>query len=111
MTIPTCTHIKSDGIRCGSPALRGQPFCYFHNEWRTRAPHNPLPRPKHPKLSVYNRRDIQFALNHVIRGLLSGRIGTQRAALAVTALQLASSNLTRAEWGLAAPVPPPRIRV
>jgi hypothetical protein len=25
-----CTHIKVTGHRCGSPALRGEHFCYFH---------------------------------------------------------------------------------
>src|SRR5579859_6075402 len=25
-----CTHIKVTGHRCGSPALRGEFFCYFH---------------------------------------------------------------------------------
>ncbi len=26
----TCTHIKVTGVRCGSPALYGEQFCYFH---------------------------------------------------------------------------------
>src|SRR5271166_6951666 len=26
----TCTHIKVNGVPCGSPALRGEAFCYFH---------------------------------------------------------------------------------
>jgi hypothetical protein len=25
-----CTHIKVTGQQCGSPALRGEFFCYFH---------------------------------------------------------------------------------
>src|ERR1700689_1568764 len=25
-----CSHIKVNGIRCGSPSLRGEVFCYFH---------------------------------------------------------------------------------
>jgi hypothetical protein len=25
-----CTHIKVNGIRCGSPSLRQEVFCYFH---------------------------------------------------------------------------------
>src|SRR5271169_4705534 len=28
--IRSCTHIKVNGTRCGSPALRGEVFCYFH---------------------------------------------------------------------------------
>src|SRR5713226_9352408 len=25
-----CTHIKVNGVRCGSPSLRQEVFCYFH---------------------------------------------------------------------------------
>jgi hypothetical protein len=28
--VKVCTHIKVTGVRCGSPALRGEQFCYFH---------------------------------------------------------------------------------
>ena len=27
---PLCTHINSDGNRCGSPALKGANFCFQH---------------------------------------------------------------------------------
>jgi hypothetical protein len=30
MGIPICRHVKIGGGRCGSPALRGQHYCYFH---------------------------------------------------------------------------------
>jgi len=36
MTARTCNHIMPDGHTCGSPALRHQEFCYFHNEQRKR---------------------------------------------------------------------------
>src|SRR5579862_9875935 len=26
----SCTHIKVTGVRCGSPSLHGEQFCYFH---------------------------------------------------------------------------------
>jgi hypothetical protein len=29
-TIPICRHLKANGIRCQSPALSGETFCYFH---------------------------------------------------------------------------------
>ncbi len=32
--IPTCHHLKANGVWCGSPALRGHRFCYFHHQWR-----------------------------------------------------------------------------
>ena len=32
-TIKTCEHIKTDGDPCGSPALRGWPYCHFHQRF------------------------------------------------------------------------------
>ncbi len=32
LDIPQCHHVKDDGLRCGSPALRGQDFCYHHDK-------------------------------------------------------------------------------
>jgi len=29
-----CQHIKKNGSQCGSPALRNQQFCYFHDRCR-----------------------------------------------------------------------------
>ena len=29
-----CRHVKEDGIACGSPALRGQGYCYFHLRYK-----------------------------------------------------------------------------
>jgi hypothetical protein len=29
--VPICTHIKTDGRPCRSPALQGEPLCFFHN--------------------------------------------------------------------------------
>jgi hypothetical protein len=47
---PTCHHLFPDHHRCGSPALRNEPFCYFHHPQRTptRAPrriYRALPSP------------------------------------------------------------------
>lgn len=33
-----CRHIRANGTRCNSPALRGQPLCYFHHRDRLRYP-------------------------------------------------------------------------
>ena len=33
-----CRHIRANGTRCNSPALRGQPLCYFHHRDRQRYP-------------------------------------------------------------------------
>jgi len=33
---PRCEYTKTDGNACGSPAIKGESFCYFHGEARTR---------------------------------------------------------------------------
>src|SRR6266850_3051214 len=32
--IPRCAHIKTNGTQCGSPALREQRLCFFHEKWQ-----------------------------------------------------------------------------
>lgn len=32
---PLCTHVKIDGIRCGSPAVSGTDFCHHHSAIKT----------------------------------------------------------------------------
>ena len=32
--VPLCTHIKTNGRPCQSPALAGEPLCFFHNALR-----------------------------------------------------------------------------
>ena len=41
----SCTHIKVTGVRCGSPALRGEQFCYFHQRMLCSVRLPQLPRP------------------------------------------------------------------
>ncbi len=31
-----CSHIKTNGVKCGSPALRHNTLCYFHYQWQRR---------------------------------------------------------------------------
>ena len=33
-SVKHCRHVKEDGIACGSPALRGQGYCYFHLRYK-----------------------------------------------------------------------------
>ncbi len=38
MPYPTCEHVMSSGIRCGSPPERGQSHCYYHHSVKTLLP-------------------------------------------------------------------------
>jgi len=93
-----CEHIKTNGIRCGSPALRGEPFCYFHHRARRDFPRRPEPVPvvAAPALDIPFPEDadaIQYALGKVMYGLLNGMIDHKTAGLMLYALQTASGNL------------------
>jgi hypothetical protein len=63
---PTCRHIKPDGVRCGSPALRGKSLCYFHN----RPPRKPKPLPP----SMPDPTNIPAVLTFTMRGLMNGKL-------------------------------------
>jgi hypothetical protein len=38
MSTEVCRHIRANGTRCGSPALRGRALCFFHHADRLRYP-------------------------------------------------------------------------
>lgn len=85
-----CTHIKADGIRCGSPALRGRSLCYFHH-------HPPDHRPKRQVRAVDVRfpedaTAVQVSLYNVMVAIIDRRIGERRASQLLWALQIASSE-------------------
>jgi hypothetical protein len=74
---PECRYIKTSGGKCGSPALRGQPYCYFHSR---------LPKEKS------TARATQHAVSEVGTALAEHRINARRARTLLYALQIASHN-------------------
>ncbi|HYH01429.1 MAG TPA: hypothetical protein VD837_20045 [Terriglobales bacterium] len=90
MPFKTCTHVKADGLRCGSPALRGQSFCYFHH-------HSPdhRPRTQHRMVNIpfpENAAAIQVGLHNVMLAIIDRRIDDRRASQLLWALQIAASQ-------------------
>lgn len=95
MPATLCTHLFSDGHTCGSPALRGESFCYYHHpnrhpssnpyERRARRGFN-LPAPQ-------NLQELHIAVGHVIQLLASNRIDVHRAGLLLYSLQIAAQTL------------------
>lgn len=84
-----CCHIKVDGVRCGSPAMRGDVFCYFHNTHFYNVEYqNELP-------PLEDGNAIQVALQKIIHDLRNNRVDAQVAKILIYGLQTAASNLPR----------------
>ncbi|MGH9491992.1 MAG: hypothetical protein ACRD2K_00695 [Terriglobales bacterium] len=84
---PRCQHIKFDGLRCQSPALRGKRLCYFHGRIH-------YPRPRRTLLPLLeDANSVQAVLLSVQRALLEGTVDHPTARLLLHALQIASANL------------------
>jgi hypothetical protein len=55
--IPLCNHVMPNGNTCGSPALRNQRFCYFHQEQHKRAKRiMHCSCPFHPRVPIHPDR-------------------------------------------------------
>jgi hypothetical protein len=103
-----CTHRFEPGASgpartCGSPALRGQKFCYFHHPTRrpVRTPQSGrevrrarrIARQSFAITQPTNRLELQLSLNEVMRRIAVNQIDLRRATLLVSALELTSRNL------------------
>lgn len=85
-----CRHIKSNGLKCESPALKGQPFCYYHSKIHTvgAEPHlkyGPLQLPA-PEDSAA----IQLSVARINDAIINGRIDLRKAAVLFAGLKIAS---------------------
>ena len=94
-----CTHIKVTGVRCGSPALRGEQFCYFHQRMLRTVKGPPASRVHHAAL-LEDEKSIQASLMEVVNALLRGTIELKRAELILRALNTAVRNIRRVHFGL-----------
>ena len=113
-----CRHIKTDGKKCHSPAMRGSAYCYFHAWPRRRPPATrlsaansarhqaPSPAGKIPEQLIDTSRigthgAIHDALTQVIAALGSSRMSPRRAAVLLHGLQIAAHQIE-----LHGPLPP-----
>jgi hypothetical protein len=94
----TCTHIKVTRVRCGSPALKGEQFCYFHQN-AIRSVRRPKQSRLHPIALIEDEESIQYALMEVINALMKNTIDLKRATLILRALHIAVKNASRVRFG------------
>ena len=97
-----CRHIKTDGKKCHSPAMRGSAYCYFHSRPRRRLPASkPLAANsagKAPEQLIDTSRigthgSIHDAITQVIGALGSSRMTPRRAAVLLYGLQVAARQI------------------
>lgn len=122
--VARCQHIKVNGTRCDSPALKGKAYCYFHYRSRLHdAAVSPKadgqePTPPSQELAARSQElppaagiplngefflledanSIQCALQWVLRRILASSIDRRQAALLLYGLQIASANLKKTNF-------------
>ena len=101
--VKVCTHIKVTGVRCGSPALRGEQFCYFHQRMLRTVNGPPDSRLHHVAL-LENEEAIQASLMEVVNALIRKTIDLPRAELVLRALNTAVRNARRVRFDNASPM-------
>ncbi len=98
-SVRVCTHIKVTGVRCGSPALRGEQFCYFHQRM-VRGVATPPNARLHPIALIESEEAIQASLMEVINALARNSIDLKRAELLLRALHIAVRNARRVRFNI-----------
>ena len=86
---PRCMHVRANGVRCGSPAMRENAFCYFHDRLYNRPYEDSFP-------FLEDAASIQMAIMQVLDGLRRGKLEPRVANSLLFGLQTASANLKRA---------------
>src|SRR5579884_361572 len=90
---PRCQHVKVNGVRCGSPAMKRNALCYFH--------HHQLAKQQEDDLSIPLLEDansVQLAISKVVRAILAGKLDPRTAGLALYGLQTAAINLPNTDF-------------
>jgi hypothetical protein len=99
MSCDLCLHIKTNGIRCASPALRGGDWCYFHNRLHNthrgvrRHPVGTAPTHLRSLPPLEDRESIQVGISAVFASLAAGLIDARHARALFHGLQLAAANV------------------
>jgi hypothetical protein len=86
-----CTHIKVNGVRCGSPAMRSEVFCYFHQRM-IRGVRTPPKSRLHPMALLEDPSSIQASLMEIINAVVRNQIDINRARVVLRALHIAVKN-------------------
>jgi len=88
-----CDHIKDNGVACTQPALTGERYCRFHLRVRTTV----SPEDQMYELPILEtEQSVQIALQHVTRGILSGKLSERKAKVVMSAIKTAAQLIRQA---------------
>jgi hypothetical protein len=96
--IRRCRHVKTNGTQCGSPALKAQELCYYHDQNRPQPVELYIDGERYADGSIVlpvfeDAHSIQTVIRQVVQLMLSRRIDRKDAGVLLYALQIASGNL------------------
>lgn len=90
-----CHHIKNDGQKCHSPAMRGTSYCYFHaRDRRRQCIRKPNGDVRLDIPALKSRGGILLALNQIMNAVANGHITSRRASAMLYAVQMAQKELS-----------------
>jgi len=91
-----CRHILPRGTKCKAAALRGRPYCYFHDQLHTYA-QDGLRDDKGAFClpSIEDASGVQLALMQVMNGMANGRLDSRDGVRLIYGLQVALQALDR----------------
>jgi hypothetical protein len=90
---PRCEHIKTNGTRCKSPAMKNSLYCYFHRQLHE--------APSFEAVEIGTLEDansVQMAIQKIVSAVVRGTIDHKTAGLALYGLQTAAMNLPNCDF-------------
>ena len=85
-----CRHIKPNGLRCKSPALRGGRFCYFHSKLHNTANDNAAKFETIRLPVLEDPAAIQISISRIFDAMINNRIDGKLAGRLLYGLQIES---------------------
>ena len=80
--VPICQHVKRDGVRCGSPAMRRKRYCFFHqreNEHGAKRTGEGSRQRWFEQVDLNDPNAVRRAIREVMERALAGKIGHKKA--------------------------------
>jgi hypothetical protein len=102
-----CRHIKTSGTKCGSPALKGRAYCYFHfrahqQRHRTVDHYAAFVAHKFDVAVLEDRAAIQLAISETVSAMANNYMDHKRGGKILYGLQLALQGMKHPEQIVAA---------